>query len=219
MTLAAEADDALGMVSAAQHAAVIPREGGAPNDALKLYQLAVAKLSAVPHGYAELPADQAGLHVRSALTWALLERPEHAHRELQRAADLPLQSDPFERADTDYNRAEVQLALGRVDIAEQYATTALRTWSDSDRRESTGARITLATTHALTGEPDAPRLAAAALEAVEHLRSLRNRARIAPLEKALAAREDRAYAELAQRARALRTNTAQVRFRPGEPAG
>ena len=203
MQLAGQAGDVPGMVSAARHAAIIDRDGGAPNDALKLYQLATVKLSGMPRT-SEVAADLGALHVRAAQAWALLERPDDARRELARAADLPPQSDPFERADTGYARADVELALGRPDVAEQYARAALRTWSDGDRRDSAGARITLAVAHARAGEPDAPALAAGALDAVAGLPSKRTRALLIPLEKALAARKGSGYAEAAQRVREVR---------------
>jgi len=199
---AADAGDVLRMVSAATHAAHMDRELGAPNDALKLYQMAQAKLLDVRGP--ELPALHAALHIRSAYSWALLDRPDHAREQLARVADLPAPADPYERADSDGVRARTELILGRLDAAEQLATRAIRTWSPNDRRDSAYARITLATTYTIAGEPAAPALAAAALDMVAALPSALARADLAPLENALADRKDSASVELAQQARALR---------------
>ena len=191
-----------------QHAAASERERGAPGDALKLFQLAQARLLGAHDDQPRLPKLQLWLHVQSAHAYALLDRPDHVYRELQRAKEYPALEDPFERADMDDVRASIELHLGRLGIAEQYAAMSVRTWAPGDRRDSAMARITLATTHALSGEPDAPRLAARALGAVAELRSLRTRAALAPLEKALAARKDSTYTELAQRVQALRVASA-----------
>jgi transcriptional regulator with XRE-family HTH domain len=204
LRLAADAGDTLAMVSAVSHAAHMDRELGAPNDALKLYQMAQGKLSDLPGGHPELPAQRASLYVRSAHCWALLDRPHHAREQLARAGDLPTLKDPFERALADAVRAFTELALGQIDAAEQYATNSVRTWSPDDRRESAYARIALAATHAVAGELDTARTAVAAFDAVDELSSAFNRAMLAPLEQALAARKDSTSVELAQRARALR---------------
>jgi hypothetical protein len=81
----------------------------------------------------------------------------------------------------------------------------MRTWSPDDRRDSAHARITLATTHVIAGDSDAPKLTTAALDAVSELRSALNRVMLAPLVQALSARKDGTSVELAQRARSLRT--------------
>jgi hypothetical protein len=73
-----------------------------------------------------------------------------------------------------------------------------------DRRESTKARITLATVHAVAGEPRAERSAAAALNGAEALHSVRVRSQLEPLETALAKRPTSTYTDLANRAQAIR---------------
>jgi ATP/maltotriose-dependent transcriptional regulator MalT len=173
------------------HAAVIDRERGAPDDALKLYQLAQMRLLNVSGDHPWTQASHALLHLVSALAFALLDRPDKARRELLRAADYPEQDDPFERADLDDVRASIELALGRVNAAEQYATRSVRTWSPDDRRDSAIARITLATTHAIAGERDTPRLAGAAIDAVSGLRSARGRVLLVSLDCYALLREDR----------------------------
>ena len=162
-----------------QHAAASERERGAPGDALKLFQLAQARLLGAPDDQPRLPKLQLWLHALSAHAYALLDRPDHVRRELRRAKEYPTLEDPFERADMDDVRASIELLLDRVEVAEQYAAVSVRTWAPGERRDSAMARITLATTHALSGEPDAPRLAARALPVVQRTLTVRNRVEIA----------------------------------------
>jgi len=206
LRLAAEAGDVLGMVSAVQHAAAMERELGAPDDALKLYQMAQARLLDVPGDDPGLSSKLAWLHIQSALALALLGQPDKASRELARAAEFPRLTDPFERADSDAVHARTELAIGinRIEYAERYAAASVRTWGPDDRRDSAHARITLATTHVMTGDHDAVELTVAALDAVGELPSALARANLLPLVKALSARKDSTSVELAQRAKALR---------------
>jgi hypothetical protein len=101
-------------------------------------------------------------------------------------------------------RARIALELGQIDAAETYALNSVRTWGSGDRRDAALAKITLAVTHTLAGESDAPALASMAIDAVSELRSARARADLQPLEQALAARRDSTSAELAHRVRAAR---------------
>ena len=71
-------------------------------------------------------------------------------------------------------------------------------------RDAALAKITLAVTHTLAGESDAPALASVAIDAVSELRSARARADLQPLEQAPAARRDSTSAELAHRVRVAR---------------
>jgi transcriptional regulator with XRE-family HTH domain len=209
LRLAAEVGDAVMMVSTVLHAAVIDRDRGAPNDSLKLLQLAQAKLAGVRGNHPRVPALQLWLHVQSAYALALMDHPDEARRHLTRAADYPPLADPFEQADMSNDRARIELTFGRIDVAEYYAASSVRTWSSEDhRRDCARARITLAVTHTLAGDVDAPVVAAAALDAVSELRSVRGKAMLAPLEEALSARRDSACADLAQRARELRAASA-----------
>lgn len=208
LRLAAEIGDAVGMVSTVLHAAVIDRDRGAPNDALKLLQLAQAKLAGV-RGHPKVPGLQLWLHVQSAYALAMMDHLDEARRHLARAANYPSLADPFEHADMDNDRARIELIFGRFDVAEHYAASSVRTWSPQDhQRDGARALITLAVTHTIVGDLDAPTRAAAALDAVSELRSVRGRAMLAPLEAALAARRESECADLAQRARELRAPAA-----------
>jgi len=208
--LAADAEDVLGMVSAVRHAAAIDLEGGAPDDALKLYQLAQTRLLGLRSDDPGLAAQLTMLHVRSAYALALLDKPDKANRELARAAESPPLDDPFEHADADYLRAKIELAFGRYTRAQQHAFRSVRTWGLDDRRDSAKARITLATANVIVGDSDAPKLVIAALDAVGELRSTRSRTLLAPLGKALEARGDSTSVELAQRVRVLRQGSTTI---------
>src|SRR5215468_1091598 len=73
-----------------------------------------------------------------------------------------------------------------------------------DRRESTKARITLATVHTVAGEPCAEKFAAAALNGAQALHSMRVRSQLEPPETALSKRPTSTYTDLAHRAHTIR---------------
>jgi len=197
--------DGLGMVSAAIHAAA-GHVMDAPNDALKLYQLVEAKLMEVPADHPRRAYYEVLRLGFSANCLAVMGRQDHANDQLIRADDLPPVKDDYERAEVDYIRARTRLAQGlrAVEGAAYLADQSVKTWPEGDRRDSALARITLATTHVIMGDRRAGTLTTAALDAVDGLRSPRNRAMLAPLEQALAARKDSASVELARRARTVR---------------
>ena len=106
------------------------------------------------------------------------------------------------RADFELTTAMVHLNLGKLDTAEMMASTAVKTFaSGSDRREGILADITLARLHVISGSPDAPRLAAQAVEGVIPTRSAVARASLAPLAAELERRGRSDLQELARRAR------------------
>lgn len=202
LDLAGRADDVNRLVSALNHAAVMDREHGGPNDALKLYQLARVRLMDEPAGSLRVAAQQAWLHVQSASALALMDRPDDVPRELAQAGDCDALLDTFDQADMNHLRAVIHLDLGRLDVAEQYATGALRTWTAGDRRDAALTRILLATIHARAGEPDTARLAATAINSVAELRSARARNHLKPLAHCLNHR-DSTCQDLANRIRLL----------------
>ena len=223
LQLADGAGDVVGVASAATHAAHINIDHqDAPDDALKLYQLADLKLSELPAGHPGCATNQVHLHACLAHCWAVMGRSDRANELLEQVADRPPIKDPFDRADLDYTRAKIRLAqrdcllregdrrtAGRaVEGAAALAATSVDDWPHSDLRDSALARITLATTHVIMGDSRAHNLTVAVLDAVDPdqdgLRSPRNRAMLAPLEQALSARTDSTSADLAQRARELR---------------
>jgi tetratricopeptide (TPR) repeat protein len=202
--LAGDAEDAMAAVSAAYHQAVGWRELGAPNDALKLWQLALGKLDDVRDGTPGKANQQVWLHFGAADAFADLGHPEDARERQQRASRLPALTDPFEVADASHTRAGLELAIGRLDVAEQYASTAVGAFGTADQRDAAPAVIRLAAINAIAGEPKTERLAQQAIAAVAAVPSMRARAMLLPLEQALAGRKDSTSVELAQRCRMLR---------------
>lgn len=189
LELAGQAGDVSRMVSVLNHAAVMDREHGGPNDALKLYQLARLRLLDEPQDHPRVLVQQAWLHVQSASALALLDRPDDVGRELAQAQGCDALLDTFDRADMHHLRAVIQLDLGRLDTAEQHAMAALRTWTAGDRRDAVLTRTVLATIHARAGEPDTAQLAATGIREVAELRSVRARDQLTPLAEALARRD------------------------------
>jgi tetratricopeptide (TPR) repeat protein len=205
--LAGDAGDVLAMVSAVQHQAVGWRELGAPNDALKLDQLALMQLDQMPDGPGKAER-QAWLHVHAARAFADLGYPDHARDQQRRASQLSTMKLAFDQAYMNDNNAAIELAIGRLDTAEQYAAKSMRTWGPEDLRDSAPVRIRPATIHAMAGESDTPQLTEAALDAVEELRSVRSRAMLVPLEDTLRAREDSTWTDLGERVRQVRQGLA-----------
>jgi transcriptional regulator with XRE-family HTH domain len=81
--------------------------------------------------------------------------------------------DEFDQADADHLAAKVQLQLGLLDSAEQFASTAARGWGDGARREALLTGITRAEIHLRAGEPDADRMASQVIDGAAGLRSRR----------------------------------------------
>ena len=98
--------------------------------------------------------------------------------------------------------AGVQLDLGQLDTAEQFAASAVRTYSENHRRDRTQAELLLAEVHVRAGEPRGLTLAHHAIEGVSTLHSIAARqARLMPLAAALEARPGGDTQELARMAR------------------
>jgi hypothetical protein len=86
------------------------------------------------------------------------------------------------------------------------AAVSARTFAQGNHgRDGAQAGIILARVHLITGEPDAARLAAQAIEAVSPLRSSVARTRLAPLARDLKTRSSPDFAELARRAQTIAT--------------
>ena len=202
------AHDALAAVSAAYHQAAEWRELGASNDALKLWQLALGRLDDVPDDTPGKANQQVWLHFGAADAFADLGRPENAREQQRLASQLPALTDPFEVADASHTRAGLELAIGRLEVAEQHASTAVSAFGQADRRDAAPAVIRLAAINAIAGEPKAQRLAQQAIDAVAAVPSMRARAMLLPLEQALAVRKNSTSMDLTKRARELRCTRA-----------
>jgi transcriptional regulator with XRE-family HTH domain len=212
--LADMAGDAYGIANAAWHAGATLVRNGHPNDALKLFQLGQIWLGGLAPGKStpanrrtddpRIPTLTARLNLNSATAYAVLNRPHQAKRYLAQAHDGWAPRDAFERAVGDLVTAGVQLDLGQLDAAEQFAASALRTYSENHRRSRTLAELFLAEIHVRAGEPHGLTMARHALEEVSTLQSVAARQqRLLPLVTALEARPSSDTHELAQLARKI----------------
>jgi hypothetical protein len=126
--------------------------------------------------------------------------------ELARARDGWVSLSPHARADFDLVMTLAYLHLGRLDPAESRAAVSVNTFAaGGDRREGVLADVTLAQLHVQTGEPDAVRLAADAVQVVIPTRSGIVRAALQPLAVALETRPRAGLRELARTARQVAT--------------
>ncbi len=207
------AGDAYGIANAAWHAGAT-LVNGHPNDALKLFQLGQIHLAGGAPGAStpaarrtddpRLPTLTAGLSLYSATAYALRGRPDQAQRYLTEAHQGWAPQDAFERAGGDLVTAVIQLELGRLEVAEQFAASAVRTFGEGHRRGHTRAELVLAEVHVRAGEPRGLTLAPQAIEAVSTLQSVAvRRERLIPLATALQARPGNDTQALARMARKI----------------
>lgn len=199
--LAARVADGYRVADALRHAACMTTLRGYPNDALKLVQLAQYRLVGV-RDEPRAPALAAWLRAESARALAHMDHTEMARSELAAARDGWEPPDAFERADMDLATALVEFDLGRVDVAERFATSSVQTWeTGTDRRDGIVADITLARVHVAMEEPRGLPLAQKAIDGVAKFDSARSRDRLKPLVTALGSRRDTASRELAEHGR------------------
>ncbi len=178
-----------------------------PNNALKLAQLAEVHLAGAPRDDPRVAPLGSQLAVVSAWAQAQLADPGSAVAARRVRSALARSRDGYEppslhhRADMDLSTSYVHLHLGSLDTAESMAAVSVRTFAQGNYgRGGVQAGIILARVHSITGEPDAARLAAQAIEAVSPLRSGVARTRLAPLARDLKTRSGPDFAELARRA-------------------
>ncbi len=211
--LADAAGDAYGLANAAWQAGAT-LVNGHPNDALKLFQLGQIHLGGWAPGAStpatlrtddpRLPTLTARLNLFSATAYALRGRPEQAQRYLTEAHQGWAPRDAFERAGGDQVTAGIQLELGRLEVAEQFAASAVRTFGEGHRRGRARAELVLAEVHVRAGEPRGLMLAPPAIEEVSTLQSVAvRRERLIPLAPALQARPGSDAQELARQARQI----------------
>jgi hypothetical protein len=210
LELATEAGDAYCQVLALNCAGLAAVEHGHPNDGLKMLQCGQVKARDVPSeegrsvvvGEGSRAALEACGRADSATALACLGDWGSADRELATARELwqPTRTDPG--GDLDYVAARLQLALGRLEVAEPLAAASVRRWEGgSSQRDRTGATILLATIHVRAGEADGLHLAHNAITAGAKLSSGRARTRLEPLAEALETRPGTDAKELARKAR------------------
>jgi transcriptional regulator with XRE-family HTH domain len=213
---AEQAGDAYGIANTAWHAGLTLIRTGHPNDALKLFQLGQFRLRGLAPGRstpAIAPADDprlrtltAWLRLNSATAYAVMNGPHEASRYLTQAQQGWTPREAFERGSWDLATAGIHLELGQLETAEQFAASALRTYSDSHRRHRIKAELLLAEVHLRAGEPQGLTLAHQAIKKVSTLQSIAvRRERLLPLATALEARPGTDTQQLAHIARQLAT--------------
>jgi hypothetical protein len=110
----------------------------------------------------------------------------------------------FERAVGDLGTAAIQLDLGQLDTAEQFAASAMHTYGENHRLGRIWAELLLAEIHIRAGEPHGLTLAHHAIKAMNTLQSITARQqRLIPLATALEARPNNDTQQLARMARKI----------------
>lgn len=208
MTLASDAEDGIGLASAMRHAGVAMVDQGGYNDGLKAFQLGQIKLGGMHCDKDGVAEANSWLYAESALTLSAMgNRAAESAMSAARNQWEPL--DQFQAADMDLVMALVNINLGRLDVAEPFAASSVRTWAaTSCKREGVLADIALARIHVQAGEPDGATLSERAVGGVRALRSKRARHQLEPLADALAARTDSASRDLAHLARKVSASSA-----------
>lgn len=193
------------MAYALRHAGMLPLERGRLDDSLKLFQF--GQIAFMPLDRARVVDDPrippmiACLDSLQARALARMDLPDQARSKLAAARDKWHPPDAFAQADADYRTAEVSLVLGRLDLAERFATLSVRAWGEQDRRPAASSRILLATIHVQAGDSRGPQLAHHAITATTKLSSVRVRQRLLPLADALDNRPGSDTRDLARMAR------------------
>jgi transcriptional regulator with XRE-family HTH domain len=203
---ATKAGDSYQASYALRHAAMMLLDRGRPNDALKLVQLAEVRLLDASGDNPRVAPLRCWLGMLSALAQAQMSGAGAsmgaALSALARAQDGWAAPSLHARADFDLTAAMVHMNLGKVDAAEAMASTAVETFAaGNDRREGILADIVLARLHVVSGDRDAARLAACAIEGVLPTRSGVARAALLPLAGELETRRRSDLVELGRRAR------------------
>ncbi|MGH3820587.1 MAG: hypothetical protein ACRDRE_23125 [Pseudonocardiaceae bacterium] len=205
LRLAGKARDTYGIANAAWHAGMVLTRTGHPNDALKLLQLGAFQLRPQTDD-SRVPALTARLSRTSAGAYARMGGRKEATRCLAEARDRWEPRDTFEHADADLGTAMIQRDLGQLDTAEQFASSAARTYSEGHRRGRTMTELLLAEIHVQAGEPRGLTLAHDAIKEVSTLQSVAVRREwLIPLATALEARPGTDTQELARTARQIAT--------------
>ncbi|MGH3812032.1 MAG: helix-turn-helix domain-containing protein [Pseudonocardiaceae bacterium] len=209
LELATDAGDAYLQTTALNGAGVATIEHGHPNDGLKMLQCGQVTAWEIPPNLDRSPVVGQGSRVAleacglvdSATAQAALGQPEAAYRDLGKSRELwyPTRADP--RGDLDRPAAVLELARGRLDVAEQFATASLRRWEGISAVSRIRSGVVLATIHVQAGEPGALALAHGAIRDVTKLSSVHARKQLDPLAAALEARPGSDLKELARTAR------------------
>ncbi len=198
LELAEQAGDAYLQAVALSYAGLATVEHGHPNDGLKMLQFAQVKSWDIPPGDERVVGVGVGTRAAveacgltdSATALDLLGDREGAVRALGRSRQLWIPGRTDATGDLDAVGARLELARGRLDVAEQFAVVSVRRWEGiNSQRARTMSGVLLATVHVRAGERDGLQLAHGAIVKVTKLSSVRAREQyLAPLAVALEAR-------------------------------
>ncbi len=198
LELATQAGNAHLEALALNFAGLATVEHGHPQDGLKMLQLAQVKSWDIPPdddrevavGRETRAAVEACGLADSATALDLLGDREAAVRAVGKSRQLWIPGRTDVTGDLDLVGARLELARGRLDVAEQFAVVSVRRWEGiSNQRMRTISGILLATVHVRAGERDGLRLAHGAITKVTKLSSVRAREQfLNPLAVALEAR-------------------------------
>ncbi len=197
LELATQAGDVYLQAVALSFAGLATMEDGHPDDGLKMLQFAQVKSWDIPPddqgrvvGAGSRAAVEACGLADSATALDRLGDREGAVRALGKSRQLWTPGRTDAHGDLDLVGARLELARGRLDVAEQFAVVSVRRWEgSSNQRMRTKSGILLATVHVRAGERDGLQLAHAAITKVTKLSSVRAREQfLTPLAVALEAR-------------------------------
>ncbi|HET9256920.1 MAG TPA: helix-turn-helix transcriptional regulator [Pseudonocardiaceae bacterium] len=193
MEIAKSAGDDGALADALWHAGLQMIDAGADNDGLKALQLGLAAADWSKDGDIVQT-----LTTASASALARLGERESALRTLRQVQDFsPV--DPFDDADFHYVNYRIHYALGDLDKAAGFASSAVRKWEaeGTSSRDAIESEIALADLHVRTGSSDGPAMAHAAIKKVAALSSVRaRRVKLPPLVDALSMRGNSELARL-----------------------
>ena len=211
LELATQAGDAYLQALALSCAGLATVEHGHPRDGLKMLEFAQVKAGDIPPGderaVAVGPGTRAAVEAcalaDSATALDLLGERDAADRELGKSRQLWTPARTDASGDLDQVVAQLELARGRLDMAEQFAAASVRRWEGiSNQRARTMSGVLLATVHVRAGERDGLQLAHSAITKVTKLSSVRARQQyLTPLAVALEARKGNDAKQLARMAR------------------
>ncbi len=211
LELATQAGDAYLQALALTYSGVATVEHGHPRDGLKMLQFAQVKAGDIPPGDERVMGPGVGTRVAveacaradSATALDLLGHRNVADRELGESRQLWTPARTDTSGDLDQVSARLELARGRLDMAEQFAAASVRRWEGiNNQRARTMSGILLATVHVRAGERDGLQLAHSAITQVTKLSSVRARQQhLTPLAVAVEAQPGSDAHQLARMAR------------------
>ncbi|MGH3873040.1 MAG: helix-turn-helix domain-containing protein [Pseudonocardiaceae bacterium] len=184
LELATQAGDPYLQALALSYAGLATVEHGHPSDGLKLLQCAQATSWDIPPGDERAMGPGVGTRAAveacaladSAIALDLLGDREAADRALGKSRQLWTPGRRDATGDLDTVGTLLALSRGRLDTAEQFATSSVRRWENiNNQRARIAAGILLATVHVRAGERNGLQLARDAIATVTKSSSVRAR--------------------------------------------